>query len=310
MDPLSAFIEKQGFVVLDGALATELERKGLNLNDPLWSAKALYEHPDLVFQTHLDYFTAGADVATTASYQATLDGFFKKGFSQNEAIALLQKSVELALAARETFWADRQNRQGRLRPLVAASIGPYGAYLADGSEYSGNYGLPDARLLEFHATRLEVLAASQADILAFETVPCLQEAAVLMELLARFPQKKAWLGFSCKNGRQISSGEPFAAAVRLASLSGQIAAVGANCTAPEFVSELLGIARSITQKPLLAYPNSGEKWDAAQHRWAGDNKPACWFGEAKNWLKTGAKLIGGCCRSTPGDIRELRKLLA
>ncbi len=296
-------------MILDGALATELERKGLDLNDPLWSAKVLYEQPEVIRQVHLDYFLAGADVATTATYQASMVGFLKKGFSKEEATDLMLNSVALSIEAREIFWAKLENRVGRLYPLIAASIGPYGAYLADGSEYSGNYGLPGETIKDFHASRMEILATSQADLLAFETIPCLQEAAVLIELLEHFPEKMAWLSFSCKNGQQISSDEPFSAAVELANRSDQILAVGLNCTAPKFVTELLNIAQKKTNKPLLAYPNSGEKWDAVHHCWLEVNDASCWFDQAEIWYKTGARLIGGCCRTTPGDIGDLRRML-
>ncbi|MCB0521656.1 MAG: homocysteine S-methyltransferase [Saprospiraceae bacterium] len=309
MNPIHYFLENQGFVILDGAMATELERRGMDLNDPLWSAKCLYERPDLIRQTHLDYFLAGADVATSASYQASFKGFETKGFNEKVAQELFLKSVEIASEAREIFWSDPLNRAGRLRPLVAASVGPYGACLADGSEYTGNYGVSDEQLKEFHWKRLEILSHSNADLLAFETIPCLQEAEVLVGLLKDFPQKTAWLSFSCKHGGQISSGEPFAKAVALANNSPQVVAVGVNCTSPQFIESLLKIAQNNTHKLLIAYPNSGEGWDAAHHCWA-DPADGNWTSSAAAWYALGAKILGGCCRTTPADIARIRQSIA
>ncbi len=158
-NPFERFLGDGGVVILDGALATELEQRGANLNDALWSARILLEDPDLIRQVHYDYLVAGADVITTASYQATFEGFARRGLDHEQAAELMRLSVRLALEARDAFWAEPANRAGRVRPLVAASVGPYGAYLADGSEYRGDYGLSVAELMDFHRPRMAVLAA-------------------------------------------------------------------------------------------------------------------------------------------------------
>ena len=206
-DPIKTFLARRSFVVLDGALATELQRRGADLRDPLWSAKCLIERPELIRGVHADYFHAGADVATTATYQATFQAFARRGVSNDDASRLMREAVCLAKAAREDFWADETNRRDRLRPLVAASIGPYGAYLADGSEYRGRYVLDDAALEEFHRPRLQILAQAGADLLAFETLPCLREAMVLVRLLREFPEQCAWISFSCADGAHNCEGE-------------------------------------------------------------------------------------------------------
>ena len=221
-DPLAEILNKQGFVVLDGALATELERHGADLNDALWSAKILMEAPGLIRAVHADYLRAGADVITTASYQATLPGFLARGLSRENAIELLKLSVELAVDARDEFWAIDENRVGRIRPLVAASIGPYGAFLADGSEYKGMYNLTEDELIEFHRPRMEILAAADADLMAFETVPSIVEGRAILRLLAEFAGCRAWITFSCRDGHHVSSGELFADFVSLADRSEQI----------------------------------------------------------------------------------------
>jgi homocysteine S-methyltransferase len=313
VNPLQPFLDRCGVVILDGALATELERRSADLNDPLWSARLLLEAPDLIRAVHADYFMAGADVATTASYQATFAGFARRGLDHKQAATLMRLSVDLAAQARDEFWAhylvEPKDQCDRLRPLVAASIGPYGAYLADGSEYRGDYGLSVEELMDFHRPRMAVLVATNADLLACETIPCQAEGEALVRLLAEFPDTPAWLSFSCGDGDHVCHGEPFADCVRLAEQSEQIVAVGLNCTAPRFVAELLAHARSATAKPLLVYPNSGERWDAAAHCWVADTQAGDFAALASAWYAQGARLIGGCCRTTPADIQSVVRAL-
>ena len=301
------FFANQGVVILDGALATELEQRGAVLNDALWSARLLADDPGLIRQVHEDYLRAGADVITTASYQATFAGFARRGLGHDETAALMRHSVELALAARDHFWADPANRLGRQRPLVAASIGPYGAYLADGSEYRGDYGLSTAELKDFHHPRMAVLAASGADLLACETIPCAEEGEALVQLLAEFAPLPAWLSFSCRSGSEVADGGLFAEAAALANRSEQVLAVGVNCTAPRYVEDLLRAAAGVTAKPLLCYPNSGEAWDPLHNCWVGSSGVTDFRAPAVRWRAAGARLIGGCCRTTPDDIRALRE---
>jgi homocysteine S-methyltransferase len=308
MNPIQPFLEKYGVVILDGALATELERRGADLDDDLWSAKILPENPELIKQVNAEYLAAGADVIVSASYQATLEGFRKKGLSRAEAAELLAFSVQIACEARDEFWSKKENRTGRLRPLVAASIGPYGAFLADGSEYRGDYDLGIESLKAFHRPRFEILAKAGADLLAFETIPCLREGIAIIELLDEFPGTYAWLSFSCRDEKHLSNGELFSQAAALASRSGQVVATGVNCVAPRFVENLLREGASATGKPLMACPNSGEHWDAANHCWLpGDGKPR-FEAVAEKWYAAGARLIGGCCRTTPEDIKSLNFL--
>jgi homocysteine S-methyltransferase len=301
-DPIGELLRAQSVVVLDGALATELERRGADLSDPLWSAKCLLEQPELIRQVHLDYFRAGAQIATTATYQATFEGFAGRGIEHGEAARLMVEAVSLARQARDEFRASLP--PGPQPLLIAASVGPYGAMRADGSEYRGRYGLTDRQLAEFHRPRLEVLARSGADVLAFETLPCLQEALVLAELLDDHPGMTAWLCFSCRDGAHNCQGEDIGACAQALSKHPRIAAIGVNCTAPEHVPELLERMREHTAQPLVAYPNSGERYDGQAKRWLGPaahSSPA----HARQWVAAGARLIGGCCRTTPADIRAL-----
>ena len=309
ISPLTEFLEKQGWIILDGALATELEWRGADLDDPLWSAKVLLERPDLIRQVHYDYYLAGADVATAASYQASFEGFARLGIDRERAKAIFQLSVSLALEARDEFWAAPERREGRIRPFVVASVGPYGAFLADGSEYRGDYDLSEKELAEWHRPRLAELVHSQADMLAFETIPCLKEARALVRLLRSFPGSVAWLGFSCRDGERLCSGEPFIDAVKLAESCAQVVAVGVNCTPPQWVESLLRAATDYTSKALVAYPNSGEIWDAAGHCWLGSPKPVDFGIMARRWYRAGARLIGGCCRTRPEDVGAVRREL-
>jgi homocysteine S-methyltransferase len=217
----------------------------------------------------------------------------------------MRNAVSLALAARDDFWASESNRAGRLRPLVATSIGPYGAMLADGSEYRGRYAVDDATLAEFHRQRLQVLAGAGGDVLACETIPGLREARILVDLLREFPDTPAWISFSCKDGAHNCEGEDIGACVAELQNYPQIVAVGVNCTAPKYIVPLLQRMRARTTKPLIVYPNSGEVFDAACKHWSGE-VPLRLGHEARHWLAAGARLIGGCCRTTPSDIRDVK----
>ena len=304
MNPIASILDHYPALVIDGALATELERRGCDLKDNLWSAKILLEQPEIIKQVHLDYFRAGADCAITASYQATIEGFKKRGLTENEAIALIQKSVNLAKQAQAEFWADEYH-PNRSKPFVAASVGPYGAFLADGSEYRGNYGLTEKELMEFHRPRLKALIEAGAELLACETIPCLIEAQAIAQLLKEFPNTMAWISFTARDEKHISEGQVFADCVRQLEAHPQIAAIGINCTSPNYISPLIRAAKKATEKPILVYPNSGETYDAVKNDWDG-NPVFHSFGEqAREWYDAGARMIGGCCRTTPEDIRVI-----
>jgi homocysteine S-methyltransferase len=305
-NPFQPFLDQAGVVILDGALATELERRGANLDDPLWSARMLLDGPDLIRQIHLDYFRAGADVATSASYQASFAGFARRGLNQAHAADLMIRSVRLAQEARERFWSE--TTRGRLRPLVAASIGCYGATLHDGSEYRGDYGLTVAQLIDFHRLRLEVLASSGADLLACETIPCLVEAEALVRLLPEFGLP-AWISFSCKDNEHVCHGETLADCLALANACDQVVALGINCTPPRLIAGLLASVADVTRKPVVVYPNRGESWDAQARCWRGENSLFDWGQAARLWYAAGARLIGGCCRTIPEDIRQMAQAL-
>ena len=308
-DPFAPILAKCGVVVLDGGLATQLEAQGNSLADPLWSARLLLENPGEIVRAHLAFYRAGATVATTASYQATFEGFAARGIDRTGAIDLLRRSVALASQARAAWRAERpSDDHGTL--LVAASIGPYGAFLANGGEYAGRYGRSVAQLRDFHRERLEVLAATEADLLACETIPELEEGIALVELLEATPGARGWLSFSCADGAHLRSGAVVEEAFGLAQQSERVLAVGVNCTAPEHVDELLARARSATSKPLIVYPNSGEGWDPVARWWTAAAGPTVDETAARRWIEEGATIVGGCCRVVPDQIGAVSAMVA
>ncbi|WP_083889171.1 homocysteine S-methyltransferase [Nocardia pneumoniae] len=280
-------------MISDGGLATELEARGHDLSDALWSARLLVDDPAAIEAVHAAYFQAGADIATTASYQASFEGFAARGLSRAESIRLLRRGVQLARAARDAC-AD-----GRPR-WVAASIGPYGAARADGSEYRGRYGRSVAELRAWHRPRMEVLAEAGADLLALETVPDIDEAEALVDLVTDIGVP-AWLSYTIA-GTRTRAGQPLADAFAVAAASDSIIAIGVNCCPPADVTAATELAAG-TRKPVIAYPNSGEGWDAVRHTWTGPVRYAP--AQARAWVARGARVIGGCCRVGPADIARL-----
>ena len=307
--PIDPFLEDQGYLVLDGGLATQLEALGADLAGGLWSAELLFAEPETIERVHLDYFRAGADCATTASYQASYPGLEERGLGAEAIDALMLSSVALAASARDRFWDEPGARAGRLRPLVAASIGPYGAYRADGSEYTGDYDASEDELFDFHARRLALFAGSDADVLACETIPNAVEARALARVLAEHPDVRAWVGFCCGDETHLSDGTPLGESAACLAELDQVVAVGVNCTSPAHVSALLEELRPVTQKPLVAYPNSGERFDGVEKTWSGDRSPVAFGEAARSWRAAGAALIGGCCRTAPAHIAQVRGAL-
>jgi homocysteine S-methyltransferase len=283
---------------LDGGLATQLESQGHKLNSALWSARLLQDDPDAIVQAHAAYFAAGAQVATTASYQASIDGFLQVGIRRAEADELIRRSVRLAERARTSC----ENGQDR---WVAGSVGPYGAALADGSEYRGDYDLSVAELRAWHRPRIDLLAGAGVDILALETIPCLAEVEALIAEIAGSGQP-SWLSITCA-GNRTRAGEPAVEAFSLTRNVDEIVAVGVNCIDPADANALVQSASESSGKPVVVYPNSGERWDAVARGWVG---PATYQPEAvRQWIGGGARLVGGCCRVGPREIRAIRDLV-
>ncbi|CTP82727.1 homocysteine S-methyltransferase [Xanthomonas graminis] len=306
-NPLTALLADGRCIVLDGALATELEARGCDLGDALWSAKVLLEQPQLIRQVHLDYFEAGAQCAITASYQATPLGFAARGIDPAQSRQLIARSAQLALQARDAYLATHADA-GAL--LVAGSVGPYGAYLSDGSEYRGDYALPQAAMLDFHRPRIAALVEGGVDLLACETQPSAAEIVALLALLQEFPQSTAWFSFTLRDAMHLSDGTPLREVVARLDGHPQVVALGVNCIAPALCTAALQHLATLTRLPLVAYPNSGERYDAAGKRWDGAGSDACALVDRVDaWRAAGARLIGGCCRTTPHAIARLAQRL-
>ncbi|CAJ2633094.1 unnamed protein product [Trifolium pratense] len=325
---ISDFLHQTGgTAIIDGGLATELERHGADLNDPLWSAKCLISTPqsNLIRQVHLDYLENGADIITTASYQATIQGFKEKGFSDKEGENMLRRSVEIACEARDLYYercaacSSGDKSDGRILKkrtiLIAASVGSYGAYLADGSEYSGIYGdaITLATLKDFHRRRVQILADSGADLLAFETIPNKIEAQqAYVELLEEENIKiPAWFCFNSKDGINVVSGDSLVECGSIAESCKKVVAVGINCTPPRFIHDLILLLKKVTTKPIAIYPNSGETYDGDRKEWVQNTGVTNedFVSYVSKWCELGACLIGGCCRTTPVTIRGIYKTL-
>ncbi|WP_063737027.1 homocysteine S-methyltransferase [Streptomyces sp. RTd22] len=289
--PLATALEG-GPLVLDGGLSNQLEAQGCDLSDELWSARLLADDPGQIEAAHAAYVREGARVLITSSYQATYEGFAHRGVAREDATALLGRSVELA----------RNAAEGAADPVwVAASVGPYGAMLADGSEYRGRYGLSVAELERFHRPRIEALVAAGPDVLALETVPDADEAAAMLRAVEGCGVP-VWLSYSIA-GEATRAGQPLREAFAVAAGNEQVIAVGINCCEPGDADRAVEIAAETTGKPVVVYPNSGEEWDATARSWRGRSTfdPA----RVKGWRDAGARLIGGCCRVGPDRIAEL-----
>jgi homocysteine S-methyltransferase len=295
-------------LLLDGGLATQLEAQGCDIGNALWSASLLIDDPQAIVQANRAYLDAGADCIATASYQASREGFARRGLSAEEADALMRLSVELAVQARAAYLAASPD-VGQA-PLIAASIGPYGAMLHDASEYRGDYGVAAETLREFHDSRLRLFDASAADVLAFETVPSRLEAEVLAELLQSCTTP-AWVSFSCRDAASISDGTPIEDAVRLFAGHPVVVAIGINCTPPQYAEELIRRVRhAVPGKAVIAYPNSGEVYDVEDNAWTGTSTPLDYASAARRWVAAGASIVGGCCRTGPAHIAAMRTALA
>ncbi len=301
-------LKKGGPIILDGGLATELEAQGAVLHPTLWSAGLLHSAPEAIVKAHMAYLEAGANCIISASYQATRAGLMTLGLSAAEADELIVRSVTLAKEARTRFLAANPGVDRLI--LVAASVGPYGAALHDGSEYVGAYGVTPDSLREFHKHRLELLDASGADILACETIPDYQEAVVLSELL-RSTVTPAWVSFSCKDGQQISDGTPIRKCAELFRDHPTVLAVGVNCTPPQFIPSLIReLRQALPDTAVVVYPNSGETYEVASNTWHGITTPLECGIAAQHWMRAGARIIGGCCRMGPVHIRQMCERLA
>jgi homocysteine S-methyltransferase len=295
-----------GPIILDGGLATQCEAMGYDISGHLWSAGLLRNDPDAVQQAHTAYLRAGADILISASYQVSRSGFRREGLSDEDADRALTASIDVARAARDAYAATHPQHS---TALVAASVGPFGATLHDGSEYTGVYTVDAGQLRDFHRERLQILDVSGADLLACETIPSVTEARVLQQLL-RSTRTPAWVSFCCRDGERISDGTCIEAVAELYAEHPGVFAIGVNCTAPAHVQSLVERMRRVAPElAIVVYPNSGESWEAQSNRWNGSASPQRFVTQAQSWLEAGASIIGGCCRVGPTEIAALGNLV-
>jgi len=302
LEPIQAALDADRPFLLDGGLGSELAARGYDIATPLWSAEMILQRPDALAEVHRDYLEAGAECITTASYQASVPGLAARGMPPARIAEVFANSIKIALAECDAF---AKRRPPAPRRLVAASIGPYGAYLADGSEYRGNYAASDAELEDFHASRLELLDGAGADLLACETIPDLREARIVGRMLegAGTP---AWVSFCCRDASTLHDGNALRSAVELFADHPRVFALGVNCGAPAHAEAAIGVIRAAAPGKLVAvYPNSGQQYDAEARQWRGSAEMQHWSGLAQRWYAAGAALIGGCCNLGPQHIREL-----
>lgn len=298
-------IKKYPFII-DGGLSNVLEDQGCDLNHKLWTASLLEKNPDAIIQAHFEYLKSGAQCITTSSYQASIPGLIDIGYNRDTAEALIIKSIKLAeIAIKRAMDSGIVNEI----PLIAASVGPYGAYLADGSEYLGNYDVSDETLRVFHLEKIKILDRSNADFLACETIPSFQEAKVISDIINHV-DKPVWISFSCRDEQHLNDGSKIKNCVSLFGNHPKVFAIGVNCTDPKYISGIITcIKANAGDKKIIVYPNSGEAYNAKNKTWLGLSKPKFFAEMTKEWSKLGADIIGGCCRIGPEHISRMSKIL-
>ncbi|WP_054679128.1 homocysteine S-methyltransferase [Lacticaseibacillus sharpeae] len=313
-NPLGNLLDQQQYLVNDGAMGTELEKHGVDTNNALWSAMALLKNPEAVIAVHRSYFEAGANIATTDSYQANPQAFAKLGLTEQQSDDLIRQTVQLASAARDEYLANLTTVQRFSQArnlLIAGSVGPYGTFLADGSEYTGAYDLTADAYQDFHWRRMALLERAGADLFALETMPNFAEIKALCALLKdEFPEMTAWVSLSIgTNQDKLADGTPLADVVEFLNDQRQVVALGINCTSMNNVTSALRVISAHTAKPIIVYPNNGDIYDPTDKSWQVNPEAATFSDLVPEWVANGARIVGGCCRTTPADVAEIKQAL-
>lgn len=282
--------------VLDGGLSFPLEEKKIRMNTNLWTAELLISKPELIREVHINYIDSGAKIITTSSYQASFKSLKKRGYSEIQSKNIILKSVEIVEEIKKNY---------NNKIIIAASIGPYGSYLADGSEYVGNYDINEETFFDFYKKKVDLLDSSSADVLAFETIPSYKEAKVISKILKE-TKKQSWISFSCKNQKEISDGTKLEKCCEYLNNHSKIFGVGVNCTSPKYISKLISILkRKLKNKKIIIYPNSGEIYDGKNKNWIG-NSNITFESYIDEWLNLGVDILGGCCRVGTKEIKKIK----
>lgn len=302
---LEDILEKNGIMVIDGSMSTALEALGADNSSKLWTAAALAENPDLVKQVHIDYFKAGADCGITCTYQATIPGLKEHGYTNEEAERLIADSIRIFLEARDEWWESEGKVAGRAYPICLAGLGPYGAYLADGSEYTGNYGVSDNVLYEFHRRRLEIVKEAGAEIALIETQPSLNEAIIAANICEEL-DFDYWISFSCRDGYRINEGDKISDCARVLSDGfPHLKMIGVNCSKPEYIASLIRELKSASDLPIGVYPNSGLIYDPETKTWTQPQNVMNFGAYALDYMQAGAVAVGGCCTTACEQIKQV-----
>lgn len=292
-------------LLIDGAMSTALEQLGADTNNSLWTASVLANQPALVKKVHQEYFKAGARLAITDTYQANVPAFIKNGYSKQEAHSLIQRAVALAKEAR-----DEYQQETGIYNYVAGALGPYGAYLANGSEYTGDYHLSAIEYQQFHRPRLTDILTVGVDVIAIETQPRLDEVLAELDLVKELaPDTLCYVSFSLKDSTRLPDGTPLAVAARTVAKYPNVFAVGVNCIPLEEVTAAIETVHQVTDKPVIAYPNSSATYDPTTKTWSYPHGRRSLVDYLPQWLAAGLTIIGGCCTTTPQDIAALHEYL-
>lgn len=295
-----------GPLIFNGAMGTELEKVGVDTTTKLWSAAAIKDAPQAIYDIHYAYFKSGARITDTNTYQATLPGLLAAGYDRDTATALIRKAVLIAKQARDDYAIASHTPKG----YVGASIGPYGAYLANGSEYTGDYQLTTREYQDFHAGRIHEIEKVGVDFLALETLPRLDETLAVLDYISKtYPQENVWVAFSVKNATQLADGTSLAQAVQAVSAYQQVFAIGVNCIDLHQLTPIITTVKANTHKAVVVYPNSGESYNPVTKKWDASPDELNFATETKTWLANGADIIGGCCRTSPKDIAQIAKVV-
>lgn len=302
---LDRILKNNTVMVIDGSMSSVLERMGADLNNRLWTASVLSAQPDLVRQVHLNYLKAGADCGITCSYQASVQGLMEAGYSEAEAESLIIRSVELFKEARDQWYREEGEASGRQYPLCLGSVGPYGAYLADGSEYTGSYSMDREKLRSFHYRRMELLHQAGADILLLETQPALEEVLIEAEIAEELGADY-WISFSCRDHMHTCHGEPVSECAEILSEGHpHLKMLGINCTDPDYIVPLIHEMKKGTDLPVAVYPNSGELYDPLTKTWSARNGSVDFESRALAYMAAGAAAAGGCCTTVEKHIMQV-----
>lgn len=298
-------LEETGRFVIDGSMSSALEEMGCDLNDSLWTAKVLLQEPELIKEVHKYYFRAGADCGITCTYQATVDGFMRKGLSRKAAEDTIRNAVKLFLEARDEWWNEEEHPD-RAYPLCLGSVGPYGACLADGSEYRGNYGISSEELKDFHETQIRLVHEGGADVILCETVPSLEEALVQSEICEE-KGLEYWISFSCQDGHRTCEGQEIGDCAEALMDRPHLQMIGVNCTMPQYVESLIREMVEKGDRPIAAYPNNGSVYDPVTKTWRAPESWQGFYSYALSYYRAGAAAVGGCCTMLAPEVTAARR---